>query len=100
MINNILQQKEQLKAAHQNRMDELKKINDEKNQKINEKKEQNIKNQRENIDLMMKEHNENMGQIRDQIKNDYNKHLNIMNNLNEECEKEKQKNNEKLQKKI
>ena len=47
---------------------------------------------------MMKEHNENMGQIRDQMKNDHNKHLNIMNNLNEEYEKEKQKNNEELQK--
>ena len=81
-------------------MDELIKINDEKNQKINKKKEQNIKNHRENIDLMMKEHNENISQIRDQMKNDYNMHLNIMNNLNEECEKEKQKNNEELQKKI
>ena len=53
-------------------MDELIKINDEKNQKINKKKEQNIKNHRENIDLMMKEHNENISQIRDQMKNDYN----------------------------
>ena len=47
---------------------------------------------------MMKEHNENISQIRDQMKNDYNMHLNIMNNLNEECEKEKQKEQRRIAK--
>ena len=67
-------------------------------QKIYQKQEIQKNINQENNEKMMKEHNDNMNQIKEQMKKEDINHLNIMNDLEKIRENEKRKNMEELNK--